>query len=375
MRSSAAALLAVFAAGPAAAQQAAPHPWHVDFTVHDVGIGIGNSPHIDGLRLNFRDTAPFRAHGVNATVWLPADTAFDSEAYGVALGLPVTGAGRVRGLALGFGVGADKALDGVAAGVLGIGSGGGIRGIAIAGLGAGTGGDVIGIAVGGLGAGAGRNVYGVVLGGLGAGAGGDFAGIGLGGLGIGAGGNVRGVFAGGLGVGAGGDLDGIALGGLGVGTGGRLRGIAFGGLGAGVGGDVQGILVGGLGVGAGGDVRGLLVGGLAAGGGGAIHGAAIAGLGAGAPTLRGLAAAALVGGKDIEGLVLAPAYFHLVEGGRFAGVSVSAFNRVLGEQRGVAIGIVNYAARLHGVQIGLVNWADNNPAGLKVLPVANAHFE
>ncbi len=34
-----------------------------------------------------------------------------------------------------------------------------------------------------------------------------------------------------------------------------------------------------------------------------------------------------------------------------------------------------YAANLHGVQIGLVNWADNNPSGLKILPIANAHFD
>ena len=82
-----------------------------------------------------------------------------------------------------------------------------------------------------------------------------------------------------------------------------------------------------------------------------------------------------MGGKEVQGVVVAPAYFHLAAGGRLEGVSVSAFNRVLGEQRGLAIGLLNYASRLHGVQIGLVNWADNNPAGLKVLPVANAHFE
>jgi len=81
------------------------------------------------------------------------------------------------------------------------------------------------------------------------------------------------------------------------------------------------------------------------------------------------------GGQDVQGLVIAPAYFHVAEGGKVEGVSISAFNRVLGEQRGLAIGLVNYASRLRGVQIGLVNWADNNPAGLKVLPVANAHFE
>ena len=94
-----------------------------------------------------------------------------------------------------------------------------------------------------------------------------------------------------------------------------------------------------------------------------------------APRIQGLAVGLAVGGKEVQGVVVAPAYFHLAAGGRLEGVSVSAFNRVLGEQRGVAIGLLNYASRLHGVQIGLVNWADNNPAGLKVLPVANAHFE
>jgi hypothetical protein len=57
------------------------------------------------------------------------------------------------------------------------------------------------------------------------------------------------------------------------------------------------------------------------------------------------------------------------------GLSVSAFNRIRGEQRGLAIGIVNYAESLHGMQIGLLNWAENNPSGLKILPVANAHFD
>lgn len=263
MRSPVAALAVLAVCGSARAQQEEPRPWSLDLTVHDVGIGIGNSRHIDGLRLSFRDSAPFRAHGVNATIWIPDKAAADSEVDGLALGLPLTGAGRVRGLALGFGVAADKTVDGVAAGVLGAGCGGG----------------------------------------------------------------------------------------------------------------VHGVLVGGLAAGSGGDVQGLIVGALAAGAGGTIQGAAIAALGVGAPRIQGLAAAIAVGGKEIQGAVVAPAYFHFAEGGRFEGVSVSAFNRVLGEQHGLAIGLVNYAARLHGVQIGLVNWADNNPAGLKVLPIANAHFE
>jgi hypothetical protein len=154
-----------------------------------------------------------------------------------------------------------------------------------------------------------------------------------------------------------------------------MRGIAVGGLGVGAGDGVQGIALGGLGVGAGADVQGLLAAGLAAGAGGTIQGVAIAGLGVGAPRIQGLAMALAAGAKEVDGVVIAPAYFHLAEGGRMRGVSVSAFNRVLGEQRGLAIGLVNYASRLYGVQIGLLNWADNNPAGLKILPVANAHFE
>src|SRR4051794_33610895 len=105
MRSPAAALLAAaLLCGAARAQQEEPRPWSLDFTVHDVGIGIGSSRHIDGLRLNFRDTAPFVAHGVNATLWIPGKGAEKSEVDGLALGLPLTGAGKVRGLALGLGV-------------------------------------------------------------------------------------------------------------------------------------------------------------------------------------------------------------------------------------------------------------------------------
>ncbi len=74
-------------------------------------------------------------------------------------------------------------------------------------------------------------------------------------------------------------------------------------------------------------------------------------------------------------LVLAPAHLYVREGGRLTGVSVSAFNRVLGEQHGLAIGIFNYASSLHGVQIGVLNWAGNNPPAARLLPVVNAHFD
>jgi hypothetical protein len=64
-----------------------------------------------------------------------------------------------------------------------------------------------------------------------------------------------------------------------------------------------------------------------------------------------------------------------IEGqGRFRGVSAAGFNYVKGEQRGLTIGVVNYARRLHGVQIGVINFADNNPPGLRVLPLINVNL-
>jgi hypothetical protein len=42
---------------------------------------------------------------------------------------------------------------------------------------------------------------------------------------------------------------------------------------------------------------------------------------------------------------------------------------------GVSIGLFNWTPRLRGVQLGLLNYAGNNPDGLKLLPLVNAHFD
>jgi hypothetical protein len=55
----------------------------------------------------------------------------------------------------------------------------------------------------------------------------------------------------------------------------------------------------------------------------------------------------------------------------FEGVGASAFNQVLGHQKGLTIGLVNYAWSLSGVQIGLLNIVRDNPPGRRVLPVVN----
>ena len=275
--------------------------------VRDVGVGIGDVPRLDGLRFNYRDRRLKRIRGLNPTLWAPHDGS-EGSVIGIAHGLPITGGGRVAGLALGAGVLAEESLEGVAIAALGLG---------------------------------------VVEG--------PFRGIGVGGLGLG----------------AQGDLEGIMISGVGLGTGGSIRGVAIGGIGAG--GSVTGIAIGGVGVGAGKSVTGLAVGGIGVGAGSEIKGLVIAGVGVGAQKLTGLTVAGVgAGGLEVTGLVLAPAYFQVEVGGTLRGVSVSAVNRIRGQQRGLTIGIVNIAEELHGLQLGLVNIA-RNKSSFSVLPIANFH--
>ena len=174
----------------------------LDLMVKGVGLSIGDSEEVTGLRLNFRDRHMRRVTGINATIWMPYDER-GGDVKGLALGLPLTGADNIEGIASGIlGVGANESLTGIAFGGLGAGAGKDLRGIAFGGLGVGAGRDVKGIMFGGLGAGAGRDMTGIAFGGLGAGAGQDMKGIVFGGLGAGAGQDMTGIVVAGMGAGA-----------------------------------------------------------------------------------------------------------------------------------------------------------------------------
>lgn len=315
-----------------AAQEGATHTRRV--------ISIGNHPRVDGLRINFRDRDLGLVRGVNVTLWNPERDARGGTVKGFAIGLPLTGAGEIRG----FG-----------AGIFGVEAEGDIRGITLAGVGAGAGGTLSGISIAGIGAGAGGGVRGLTVGGIGVGSGGDIGGIAVGGIGAGAGGDVRGIVIGGIGAAAGGSVTGLAVGGVGVGGGGDVRGIAIGGVGVGAGGRLTGLAIGGIGVGAG----------------GTFHGLGIAGVGVGAPTLEGGAIASMVGGRTVRAVVIAPILFRTTEDAEFTGASLSSVNAVRGHQTGLTIGIVNYAESLFGMQLGVVNVVRDNPSGRRVLPIVN----
>jgi hypothetical protein len=306
----------------------------------DVGLGIGDVPRLDGIRLNFRDRELRKVRGLNATIWGPYQGA-RGEVRGLALGVPLTGAADMSGLAVGLGVEVERTFTGVGLAPIGFGAGDRIRGIAVGGIGIGGGGELEGLMVGGVG--------------------------------LGVAGDIRGVVVGGVGAGAGGDLEGLAVGGVGIGAGGRVTGVVIGGVGAGASGDVRGIVIGGVGVGAGEDVTGIAVGGVGVGAGGELKGLAIGGVGVGAPRIRGVVLTGVgAGAEDARGFVLAPAYFEIEEGGVMEGVSVSAWNRIRGRQHGVAIGLLNVADELHGLQLGLINIARNKDS-FSVLPLVNYH--
>ena len=57
----------ILAAIPLAAQGSRS----VDLTINNVGISIGDSRRVTGLRLNYRDREMREVHGINATIWMP----------------------------------------------------------------------------------------------------------------------------------------------------------------------------------------------------------------------------------------------------------------------------------------------------------------
>ena len=303
-------------------------------------ISIGDYPDVAGIRINFRDRNLGHVNGVNITVWTPYEP-MSGRVRGIALGLPVTGAEDITGFATGLlGLGASRDFTGIGIAPVGIGAGNRVKGIVVGGIGVGTGGSLEGVVIGGIGAGAGGDAKGIILGGIGAGVAGRMTGLAAGLIGVGAGGGGKGVILGGVGAGIGGDFEGIGIGGVGIGVGGNVRGLLIGGIGLGVGGTMRGIAIGGIGV--------------------------------GASELIGFAAGGIgVGAHDARALVLTPGFFRIENGGSFRGVSINAAGSMIkGTQHGIVIGLFNYARRLDGMQVGLINIIDESKAH-RVLPFVN----
>lgn len=342
----------------------------LDLTVNDVGISIGDSRRVTGLRINFRDRRMEEVNGVNITVWSPYREN-RGVVHGVALGIPMTGARRIVGVGAGiFGVAVNESLRGIGLGGIGIGAGKNIEGIGIGGIGMGVGENLRGLGIGGIGMGIGQDLRGIGIGGIGVGIGQDLRGAAIGGIGAGIGQNMVGLGIGGIGVGVGENARGILVGGIGTGVGGDMTGLLVAGIGAGAGGDVKGVSIAGIAMGAGGDVTGVQAAGVGIGAGGTLKYLSVAGIGIGAHRIEGVALASAIGAEQTRGLMVAPFYFRIAKYGRANGVNISAYNDVRGVQQGLAIGIFNYARTLDGVQIGLLNYAANKRSA-RLLPLFN----
>jgi hypothetical protein len=104
-----------------------------------------------------------------------------------------------------------------------------------------------------------------------------------------------------------------------------------------------------------------------------LTGLHIGGIGVGGERLTGAMIGPVgIGAETARGMILAGLYNKTT---RLQGFGTGAFCRIKERLDGVTIGLINYTPRLNGVQIGLLNYAGNNPAGLKLLPLVNAHFD
>ncbi|MEX1033308.1 MAG: hypothetical protein WDZ30_08105 [Cellvibrionaceae bacterium] len=345
----------------------------LNLTYRGYGISLGDSKGVKGIRLNYRDSQLQSVYGVNATLWAPFEYQTSGAVTGLALGLPVTGAESIEGIALSlFAAGTKGDFTGVDVSGLGFVAGNTFTGIGVSGIGRVSGDNSQGIQAAGLGLVAGDNFSGAGLSGVGLVAGKNFGGLGVSGVGLVAGDDFRGIGVAGIGLVAGRDLRGIGISGIGLVSGGRVKGIAVGGI-AVVGGDeLTGLSLAGVAA-AGGPIRGVSIAGLAVAS-EEITGVGIGTLGVAAGRVRGLTVGAVVGAGEYTGLALAPAHFRISKGGQFNGLAVSAWNRIKGNNAGWTIGLLNDASHSEGYQIGLINVVRDNPKWLRVLPLFNRSF-
>jgi hypothetical protein len=305
------------------------------------GISFGNSSRWNGLRFNFSDCGIETINGINITFWNPGRNPY-STVNGLAAGL-APGAAKMRGLSLGLA--AVVATE-----------------------------ELCGLNIGGLAVVSAGSSKGVNIGGLAVVSDGDLTGINFGGLAVVSNGQASGFNFGGLAVVCDKDLYGFNIGGLAAVSNGMLRGINLGGLAVVSNSSMTGINFGGLAVVANGDLAGINIGGAAVVGAGNITGLSAA---IGAIVSRGIikginAAGYKTEAEEFKGFNIACGWSEITD---LKGISISGYNRITGTQTGLVIGLFNSADVLNGVQIGILNIAENNSGIAKILPFFNFHFE
>jgi hypothetical protein len=328
-----------------------------DIMAGSAGISFGNGQRMSGLRFAWRDGNFEMVNGVNISFWKPYDDPA-GEVNGISFGIVGPGARRMNGVSCGLGgVFASASMNGLNMAGLGLVSGGAMTGVNIAGLGTVAQGSMAGINISGLGTVSQGSMAGINIGGLGVVSQQGMVGINIASLGTVAQGEMLGFNFAGLGVVTQGEMAGVSIGGLGVVAQLGIYGVNIAGLGLVGQQGIVGVNVAGVGVVTQKEIAGLsvTVGALRAGE--ALSGISICGYKLDAPSITGLNL----------GVCWTQSRY-------LTGVTCAGYNETDGLQTGLVIGVVNFTRDLLGVQIGLLNYVEENPAGLKLLPIINAKF-
>ena len=298
--------------------------------VGNSGLSFGNSPRHNGLRFNWRDSNLEEINGFNFTIWKPAEEL----------------SGTVNGLAFGIVGPAAVNINGVSFGGLAVLARDRLNGISIGGLAIVSQGSVTGSNIGGLAIVSKGSVTGLSIGGLAVVSEGPMTGLNIGGLALV--GKER--------------LNGINIGGLALVSEGKVGFINIGGL-AVVGLDgISGVTIGGIGIVSKKDIVGLNV--------------TLGELRSDKPdddtSIKGINVAGYrIRAKEISGVNIG---LIMTRAEHARGLMVGCYNRAEGTQRGISIGLYNHATELFGIQIGVLNYAENNPEFFRLLPLLNLHF-
>ena len=155
-----------------------------------------------------------------------------------------------------------------------------------------------------------------------------------------------------------GAMSGLQFAGLALVAKGKMTGLSAAGFGIDCYNKMEGINIGGIGLVSSKGMTGINIGGFAAVSDGDVTGINFAGF-------------ALYSFNDITGLNLSAT----ISSYNTTGLSASLYHSTENSMKGISISLINYAVELYGVQIGLINIAENNPSPLKVLPFINVHLK
>lgn len=318
------------------------------------GISFGNSSRFTGLRLNWSDKYLEKITGVNLTLWRPGDEP-GGEITGLAVGVVGPAADRITGVSFGLAYVMTAEWS---------------RGITIGGLATVSGGTMTGVNIGGMAVVAEDDMTGLNLSGLATISGGSMKGINYGTLATVAEGSMGLVNIGGLATVAKGRITGLSFGGLALISEDDMTGLNLGGLATVSGGEIKGVSGSMLAVVAQNSITGISIGGVAVASEGPIRGASFSlGVVTSDKEIWGISFAGYkVKSPKIRGInftILA------MEVDDFSGVAFGGYNNVRGIQTGITFGVLNVAKELRGIQIGILNYAANNPPPFRWLPVLN----